>query len=322
MKNNNFTDIFQMIKSHENIVIVTHTSPDGDAVAAATALSLGLKTLGIKTTILTEKIEDKYDIIPYQNLNVVNIEEGTFNELKCDLFISVDCGATDRFTEVIELFNNAKNTINIDHHVSNNYYADINYVDIESSSTSQIMFKFLEEFNVLSKDICTAIYAGIIYDTGGFMHSCTSQETFNIASKLLSFDIQHTEIYKRIMYTRTLEQNRAISYVLGNMKLLENGVCYLTIPYQEFKKCGIPTEAFDSSVNNLINTKGVTIAFTAFEKKQGITKISLRAQNTDVNKIASAFGGGGHVLASGCAIKVGAEDATKMILEEINKNGK
>ncbi len=196
MTNNNFTDIFQMIKSHENIIIVTHTSPDGDAVAAATALSLGLKILGVSTTILTEKIEDKYEIIPYQNLNVVDIEDGTFKDLKCDLFISVDCGATDRFTEVIELYNNAKNTINIDHHVSNNYYANLNYVDVKSSSTSQIIFKFLEELNVLSKDICTAIYAGIVYDTGGFMHSCTTQETFNIASKILSYDIEHTEILK------------------------------------------------------------------------------------------------------------------------------
>ncbi len=322
MKNNSFVDIFQVLKSHENIVIVTHTSPDGDAVAAATALSLGLKSLGIASTILTEKIEDKYDIIPYKNLSVVNIEEGTFNELKCDLFVSVDCGAKDRFTEVESLFDKAKTTINIDHHVSNNYYADYNFVDVKASSTSQIMFKFLEEFNLLNKDICTAIYAGIVYDSGGFMHSNTTQETFKIASEILNFEIEHTEVYRRIMYSRTLEQNRAISYVLGNMKLLDNGVCYLTISFEEFKNCGIPTEAFDSAVNNLINTKGVKVAFTAFEKKEGTTKISLRAHATDVNKVASAFGGGGHILASGCAIKTGAEVATQMILEEINKNGK
>ncbi len=322
MKNNSFEEIFQAIKSHENIVIVTHTSPDGDAVAAAAALSIGLKNMGINSTILTEKIEDKYDIIPYQNLNVVNIEEGTFHDLKCDLFISVDCGAMDRFTEVVGLFNNSKTTINIDHHISNNYFANFNYVDVKASSTSQIMFKFLDEFNLLNKEICTAIYAGIVYDTGGFMHSCTTKETFKIASELLNFDIEHTEVYRRIMYSRTLEQNRAIAYVLGNMKLLDTGVCYLTITYEEFKNCGIPTDAFDSSVNHLINTKGVKLAFTAFEKKEGTTKISLRAHATDVNKIAAAFGGGGHILASGCAIKTDATEATRMILEEINKNGK
>ncbi len=121
---------------------------------------------------------------------------------------------------------------------------------------------------------------------------------------------------------RTLEQNRAIAYVLGNMKFIEHGVCYLTITYEDFLNCGIPNEAFDSSVNHLINTKGVKVAFTAFEKKQGITKISLRAHDTDVNKIASAFSGGGHILASGCVINTGANTATKLVLEEINKNGK
>ncbi len=158
MVNNNFKEILEVIKAHKNIVIVTHISPDGDAVASATALSLGLKKLGINTTILTERIDDKYDIIPYENLEIINIEDGTFNELECDLFISLDCGAMDRFEEVESLFTNAKTTINIDHHISNNYYANLNYVDIKASSTSQIMFKFLEEIGVLSKEICTAIY--------------------------------------------------------------------------------------------------------------------------------------------------------------------
>ncbi len=269
MKNNNFHEILQVVKSHENVVIVTHTSPDGDAVASATALSLGLKILGVNSTVLTETIDQKYDIIPYQNLTIVDIEDGSFNDLKCDLFISVDCGAKDRFTEVISLFDNAKTTINIDHHVSNKYYADYNYVDVKASSTAQIIFKLLESDNLLSKDIASAIYAGIVFDSGGFMHSTTTRETFEIASKILNFDIDHTKVYREIMYSRTLEQNRAIAYVLGNMKFIEHGVCYLTITYEDFLKCGIPNEAFDSSVNHLINTKGFKVAFTAFEKKQG-----------------------------------------------------
>lgn len=317
MKNNSFDDIFNVIKSKKNIVIVTHTSPDGDAVAAATALSMGLETLGISITILTEKIDNKYDIIPYNKVNVEYIEDNTFNDLKCDLFISVDCGDKNRFKDVVTLFDNAENTINIDHHMSNDYFAEYNYVSLNVSSTSEIMFSFLEQFNLLNENIATGLYAGIVFDTGGFMHSCTRQSTFIIASKLLGFGIDNTEIYRRIMYCKTLEENRATAYVLSNMILLENGICYLTINYKDFENIGLPTEAFNNTVNSLFNTNGVKIAFTAFEKKEGLTKISLRARNFNVNAIAAVFGGGGHRLASGCAIDKNATEATSLILKEI-----
>ncbi len=318
MKNNTFCEIFDVMKSHKDIVIVTHTSPDGDAVASATALSLALKSLGIDATILTEEIDEKYSFMPYDKVKVVHSVEN----LECDLFISVDCGDKDRFTEFVELFDNAKATLNFDHHITNDYYADYNYIDITASSTSQIIYLFLEEMKLLSADIATCIYAGIVFDTGGFMHDKTSKVTFEIAGKLLDFGIPHTEIYRSIMYSRTLEQNKATGYVLGNMEILENGVAYLAISYDDFIKSGIPVEAFDSSVNNLINTRNVDVAFTAFEKKQGATKVSLRAHKFDVNKVASAFGGGGHILASGCLIREGAYKSKELILEEIKRNGK
>lgn len=317
MMNNSFDEIFNVIKSNKNIVIVTHISPDGDAVASATALALGLKKLGIDSKILSEKIDDKYDIIPYNKVPLEFIEDDTYKDVECDLFISVDCGDKNRFRDVITLFEKAKQTINFDHHLSNENFAEYNYVKINSSSTSEIMFSFLEHLNVLDEDIARALYAGIVFDTGGFMHSCTTKETFITASKLLDYGIDNTEIYRRIIYCRTLEQNRAIAYVLSNMILLDNGICYLTINFVDFENIGLPTDAFDSAVNNLVNTNGVRVAFTAFEKKEGITRISLRAKDIDVNAIASNFGGGGHKLASGCAINTNATEATSLILKEI-----
>ncbi len=326
MKNNSFFEIFEEIKKHDNIIIVTHTSPDGDAVASATALSLGLSKYNIKSTILTEKIEDKYDIIPYTSVPLIYIDDEDKPidslDIKCDLFISVDCGAKDRFPALYNLFDGAKQRVNIDHHISNDYFADYNFVDVKASSTSQIIYNFLEFINSLSFDIATSLYAGIVFDTGGFMHSNTSKETFAIASKLLDFEIEHTEIYRRIMYSRTKEQNMATAFVLGNMQVLDNGVGYLTVGYEDFENAKLTSDAFDSCVNNIINTRSVDIAFTAMEKKQGTTKISLRAHDFDVNKVASAFGGGGHILASGCKIDKNAYEATKLILEEIDKNGR
>ncbi len=317
--NNNFNEIFEVMKSYKTVLIATHTSPDGDAVASATALSLGLKKIGIESKIITEEIDERYNIIPYDKADLIIIDEESCNDLECDLFISVDCGAKDRFVSLYNLFDNAKATINIDHHQSNNYYADFNYVDVNSSSTSQIVFLFLEQFNLLDKDIATAIDAGIIFDSGGFMYSKTSKETFEIAAKLLDYDIPHTEIYRRIIHSKTIDQNRATSFILSNMAITEDGIGCLAMNYEDFKSNGIPVEGFDGCVVHLSNTVGVNVCFTAFEKKKGITKVSLRAHDFDVNKVAATFGGGGHVLAAGCALQMNARDAAKLIIEEIQK---
>ncbi len=317
--NNNFNEIFEVMKSYENILIATHTSPDGDAVASATALSLGLKKIGIKSKIITEKIDEKYNIIPYDKVDLLIIDEIACEDLQCDLFISVDCGSKDRFVALYNLFDNAKATINLDHHQSNDYYADYNFVDVNSSSTAQIIFLFLEQFNLLDKDIAQSIDAGIIFDSGGFMYSKTSSVTFEIASKLLKFDIPHTEIYRRIIHSKTIDQNRATAFILSNMAITEDDIGCLAMNYEDFESNGIPVEGFDGSVVHLSNTLGINVCFTAFEKKKGITKVSLRAHNFDVNKVAAVFGGGGHTLAAGCALQMNARDAAKLIIEEIQK---
>ncbi len=317
--NNNFNEIFEVMKSHKNILIATHTSPDGDAVASATALSLGLKKLGIESKIITEQIDEKYNVIPYDKTELVILDEVSCEDLECDLFISVDCGSKDRFVALYDLFDNAKATINIDHHQSNDYFADYNYVDVNASSTAQIVFLFLEQFNLLDKDIAIAIDAGIIFDSGGFMYSKTSKETFEIASKLMEFDIPHTEIYRRIIHSKTIDQNRATAFILSNMAITEDGIGCLAMNYEDFESNGIPIEGFDGSVVHLTNTMGINVCFTAFEKKKGVTKVSLRAHDFDVNRVAAAFGGGGHILAAGCKLEMNARDAAKLIIEEIKK---
>ncbi len=319
MMNNNFNEIFEVMKSHQNILIATHTSPDGDAVASATALSLGLKKIGIESKIITEEIDEKYNVIPYEKTELIIVDEVFNPTLECDLFISVDCGSKDRFVALYDLFDNAKTTINIDHHQSNDYFADYNYVDVNSSSTAQIIFLFLEQFNLIDKDIAISIDAGIIFDSGGFMYSKTSKTTFEVASKLLAFDIPHTEIYRRIIHSKTIDQNRATAFILSNMAITEDGIGCLAMNYEDFESNGIPIEGFDGSVVHLSNTLGINVCFTAFEKKKGVTKVSLRAHDFDVNRVAATFGGGGHILAAGCKLEMNARDTAKLIIEEIRK---
>lgn len=310
-KNNIINDI----KNCETIVISGHTNPDGDAVGATFAFAQAMKAMGKKPIILLEKYADKLNYIKGGEY----VYRGNYDELNPEIFFALDCGDKSRLGEAEAVFERAKLTYNIDHHISNTNYGDINIVNGFASSASEIVYEILKDICAIDKDMAVAMYSGIIFDTGGFKHSSTSKRTHQIAGELLELGVDSADIHSKILYEHTLPQVKVFSKALDNMSI-EDGIAYTTLSVEEIDNCNAEFSDLDGIVEYLLNIAGIDVSVLITQRSSDMVKISLRANSTDVNYVASKFGGGGHKLAAGASYSGTLQETIKLVLTEIKGN--
>ena len=308
------------IKNAKNILIVSHINPDGDTLGSMCGLyTLIWNNYKKKCDMCAiSQISEIYRFIP--NIEQVKMISMIDKSRIYDLVINVDVASLDRCEDAQILFNKAKYTINIDHHKTNDNYAKINIVDSNSAATSQLLSRIAFELGwKLDKESATALYTGIVTDTGCFKYTNTTSETFEIAAKLLNYGVEPAEIsqkcYDSILKDMVLFQ----AYCISKSKFEKNDtIGYTTVYKKDLEKFNSNGEDYtEGLVERLRAVKTVDIAFVVKEISSNLSKISMRSKKTDVAKICSKFGGGGHTLAAGTQIKANVEQATKLVLEEI-----
>lgn len=314
MMNNDIKDIRNIIFSGKNIAISAHTSPDGDAIGASSALAMAINETGGKAKVFIEEYSDTFDVIP-----VNGVVEHNITDFKPDIYVAVDCGDIQRLGDFAEVYNNTPVRINIDHHKSNTYFGMYNYVDAESSSTSEIIYLMIRD--LFSKflnpeDIAACIYSGIVFDTGGFRHTSTGTQTLLFASELIKYNFNFNKIYNTIFNTRKYSEAKAMGKALCNMKNCINGsVVYSYLLEDEIAQCGTTSDGLSEIVNYLKGISGCETAVFVYEKTKGVFKVSMRSEDkVDVSLVAVKFGGGGHAKAAGCTIE---SENVKTVLNNI-----
>lgn len=314
--NNSFDEIMEWVLSAETIALTGHTNPDGDAIGACLALGGALEKAGKQVQVILEKYADKYQLIPNGHL-VCAAEDATLPEL----FLALDCGDEGRLGDAAEIFQKAAKKINIDHHESNTYFAELNYVAAKASSTSEIVFQLLENRLPMTAAEAAGLYAGLIYDTGGFRHSSTSPETMQIAGALMGYGIPFTEIYNRFFDSRSFSELKLMGRALSNAELLFGGdVVCSQITAAEIAELGGSSKELDAIINYLKGVLGAKVACFFYEKTETDVKGSFRGNDGyDVCALAQKFGGGGHVKAAGCTISAPIAKAKEMVLAEVEK---
>lgn len=310
----NIEPFIQKIEHSKNIVIAGHISPDGDAISASLSLAMALEKMGKAPIVLLEECGDTFSYIKgydkiyrdsYENLDDI------------DLFICADCGDIDRLGNVKAVFEKAKYTVNIDHHISNDSFADLNIVNPKSSSTSEIVFEIVNHIGALDIDIATALYTGIVFDTGGFKYNCTTKRTHQIAGELIEIGVDNHNIHSIVLSIHTLENSKLLAKAIENI-YIENDIILTTLSKEEIEKCQSTSKDTGAIVQYLLDTKGMNVSVFLCEKEENVLKASFRSKTIDVNKIANTFGGGGHMLASGATIlNMSLEQAKEDILEKI-----
>lgn len=308
-------EIFKEINNAESIVILTHESPDGDAVGSCLAMKLALEKLGKKSDVIIPSYAEVFKFLP----GTQDIKE-TSEIVNYDLAIALDCATLKRLKEG-QYFENAKKTIVIDHHGSNNMFGDFNFVNPVSPACCEILAGVFDYYNInIDKEIGSCLITGIITDTGGFQYASTTAETFEFAAELLRKGVNVADIFKRVMRTVSIAHFELTKRVMERMEILENGKVTFTYINNADELEVNAKEGDDEGLVELgRDISGVEVSILLKQKEDGY-KISLRSTNyVNVSDVCLMFGGGGHPRAAGAFIKGTTEEVKQKLLKEIEK---
>lgn len=315
------SNLNDIIKSSKNILIISHVNPDGDTLGSLCGLHSAIYDNFKKKAdmLVVSKVPSIYEFLPYIN-EVKNIDE-IDKSREYDLVINVDVASIDRVCDGKILFDKAKNTVNIDHHKTNNGYADLNIINPDASSTGEVLCGCFKDMDwKVSLDTATCLYTAILTDTGSFRFDNTKPETFKCASKLIEIGVKPSDIYKKVYESDSKTLVMFQAHCVSKAKFLyDNKLAYTVVYRKDMEMFGANDECMEGLTEKLRSIVTTKIAFVAKEMKSGWTKFSMRSKSVDVAEICEVFGGGGHKLAAGCTIKAHIDEAVKKMLEEIGK---
>ena len=307
-------NILDEIKKAEKIVLLTHENPDGDAVGSSLAMYNALKKMGKNPDLIIPELPRVFEFLPYAN----EIKKEGASE-PYDLVISLDCATIKMLNGWSNYFETAKSKIVIDHHGTNTMYGDINFVNPDAPAAAQILINVIEYFGIeIDKEIGTCILTGIITDTGGFQYQSTTPETFEFAAKLLNKGVNVSDIYKRVMNTKSKANFELRRRAIERMKFAEDGrIAYTYINKRDEEEVGAEPGDHEGIVEEGRAIEGVEVSMFLRETDKGY-KVSLRSNSyLNVSEVCIMFGGGGHIHAAGCTINQSLEQVTEKILNQI-----
>lgn len=311
----NIAEILEGVKS---VGIGGHIRPDGDCVGSCMALYLYIREYypEIQADIYLDHPKPVFGYIDRMD----EVQTEAFGEKEYDLFITCDVSARDRLAVADRYFDSAKTTVCIDHHVSNPGFARLNHVKGDVSSASEVLYGLFDPEKV-NKSIATAIYTGIVHDTGVFQYSSTSPETMRIAGELMKTGFDFSRIIDESFYQKTHLQNQIMGRVLAESMMLLDGKCIAGyVKKKDMDFYGVEGKDLDGVVSQLRLTQGVEVAIFIYETESQNFKVSLRSNGAvDVSKIAVFFGGGGHTRAAGCDMQGSMHDVINNITAEVVK---
>lgn len=314
---NIYKQIFKVIKKYDTIVIARHIGADPDALGSQFALKeIILKTFPNKKVYAVGNPASRFKFFG-NNEKIDNIDTTK------GLLIVLDTPDIKRIDGVS--VNNFEYVIKIDHHPIIDKYANIELIDEESCSTSQLILEFIFNNKIeINKEIGEKLYLGIVGDTDRFLHDYTSSKTFSLVTKLLEeTNIDFTSLYK-VLYQRPISEIRFEGYIYQNLILTENGVAYIKITDRKLKEFGVDSAAAGNMINDLKFVNEIIVwVFLTEDIKSNLIRANIRSVGPYINDVATKFGGGGHKYASGVKLKTW-DDSDKLIneLDELVKNYK
>ena len=299
--------IKQLPHQANRVVITAHIRPDGDAVGAVLGLGTALLEAGKQVqVVLADGIPVVFRHLPNSNLVTRKVQD------EYDLGIVLDCSDLQRTGGV---FGDRQPEINIDHHVTNLNFAQVNWVQPEAAATSEILAEMLPEWGFpISQPAATLLLAGIVTDTIGFRTSNTRPLTLRLAANLMDLGAPLSEVYYHSLLRQSYEAVGLWGKGLARLQR-QDRLVYSSLSLEDKQQIGYNGNDDADLINLLSAIDDVDIAIIFVELNAGIVKVSWRAQpGIDVSKIAVKFGGGGHLAAAGAQIPGNLEDVITTVL--------
>lgn len=308
--------IIETIKGAKGALITAHERPDGDAVGSALALDKGLQYLGIRTVIMfSDPVPEIYRFLRGSE----NILLPSALGWQPDVIIALDSTEWERVGSFIHdrLSGSGITTINVDHHASNQRFADLNWVDEEAAATGELVLSLLKELRVpLDVDMASALYTAIATDTGFFQHANTTSQVLSQCAYLAEVGANPHYISEQIHEYKSFESLQALGYALSSLRLSPGGqVAWIGLTLADLERLQVKEEELEGLVNYPKSIKGVEVGLLFRQVEEGKVRVGFRSRGlVDVNAVAQVFGGGGHRRAAGCTIEGSWEEVINEVV--------
>lgn len=310
----------QEINKANSIAIISHVSPDGDNLGSLEAMFGYLNLLGKEFTYIGN------DYVPkdfnFLTSTKYRVDVDSLKDKVFDLIIALDSSDIHRFGKAGEMIvRAAKCTANIDHHLSNTLYGDLNYVVPKATSTGEVLFNVLECLEAeFTGDMATGIYTAISTDTGSFQYDSVNGRTHRIVAKLYDYGCDHNLVVQSIYQSRSREKLALMTKVLSRIEFLADGkVAMAACLLDDLNETGASSEDTEGIVEQVRNIEGVEMAVFLKEKEEEV-KLSFRSKSyIDCTQFAGEFGGGGHIRASGASAAMSLNDVVNKVKELVDE---
>ena len=291
-------DLSSKLKKEKNVALICHIRPDGDTLGSALALSFALNNLGIVSDVFCD------DSVPsrFFFLNSASLVKKQIDK-EYSALIAIDCADITRLGSFGELFLAHKNTYSIDHHISNTRYAKHNYV-VDNSSNCENILQIIQDLNCnIDTEMANLLAMGIMTDTGNFRHKNVTPLTLSSASFLVERGADLNTIYYNMFSKQTAGRAKLFGITMSKIRyFLDNKLAIATVMKSDLDSANAKQEETEGFIDFIMGIDTVEVGICILEVGKNKYKISFRSKGTDVNAVAGTFGGGGHVLASGCQI--------------------
>lgn len=314
--------IGEILRTHQSFVLLSHVRPDGDAIGSQIGLGFALKAAGKSVRLINEDgLPENLDFLPGSEA----IETPPAEPLDIEIAIALDTATKPRLGDrALHAASKAKLWLNIDHHISNPAYGDINLIDSSSPATGQIVYELIRTLDLpLPAESRDAIYVAVSTDTGSFQYPSTTAKTYEMAADLIRRGLDVGDLNCKTYDNHPFRRVELMRALLNTLALTASGrVASWELRDDTRATLSLRPEDSEGLIDIIRAIRGVIVAVFFEELPDGKIRISMRSKDSriDVCAIASEFGGGGHSLAAGIRMAGPIEDARRKVLAAIDRN--
>lgn len=318
-KNCGLAEIAEALRSHQSFVIMSHIRPDGDALGCELAMAICLLEMGKNVTVWNEDgMLEKFRFLPRAEL----VQRPPDQPQDFDVAIALDTATQERVGACLKAVGQVKLWINIDHHISNNGYGDLAYIDSSAPAAGQILYELFRSQDLpFTYEMADNLFVAISTDTGSFQYPNTSARSFEIGAELVKAGVNVGKLSQLVYESYPLRRIELLRSVLNTMKIGCHGkLASFTLSLATVQQIGAKAEDNEGLIDYIRAIDGVVVAAFIEELQDGKVRISLRSKDPriDVCKICTQFKGGGHTLAAGARIRGTLAEVEAKVLKAIS----
>jgi len=302
----------------QRVLVASHLRPDGDALGSTIAFALWLREQGKEVTAWNEDgVPEKFHYLPEHDI----VAPPSREKQNFDAVVALDTSVKNRLGKVLDSIGEVGVWINMDHHITNERFADINYIDPKSPATGQIVYDFLEAAAFpVTRGIAANLFAAISTDTGSFQYQNTTARTFEVAAHLVSAGVEVGPLSQQMYESQPRRRFDLLRLALNSAHFSPDGrIASFSLTMAEVDRLGALPEDNEGIIDHLRSIEGVVAAIFFEEMPEGRVRISMRSKNPAVSAadLCGLFGGGGHTLAAGARVRGQLKEVRERFLEEV-----